>query len=259
MQRREFLWAGLAASARAEDTVWPAGKQAAVSLSFDDARASQIDVGLDLFRDLDLRATWYVLPRGVEPKIAGWKRMLDLGQEIGNHSLTHPCTVNYGIGARSLEQMTLGEMAQNLEAANDEIRRLLGVTPRSFAYPCGQKYVGRGARTESYIPLVAERFTSGRGYLDEAANKPLDCDFAQLLGTAFDDLTFAEMKVHLEKARASKRWIIFCGHEIGKKKYQTTDVDALRELAAYLKDPANGYWTATVGEVARHLRARRGE
>jgi peptidoglycan/xylan/chitin deacetylase (PgdA/CDA1 family) len=256
ISRRFFLTSTIAL---AQSSPWPDGKQAAVSLTFDDARASQIDTGLPLFRELQLPATWYVLPRGVEPKLAGWKEMIALGQEIGNHSLTHPCTVNYGIGSRSLEQMNLAEMAHNLDQANQAITQLLGVTPRSFAYPCGQKFVGRGARIQSYAPLIAERFTSGRGYLDESANKALECDFAQLLGTAFDDLDFVQMRVLLEKARASNRWIIFCGHEIGRRKYQTTDVDALRELAAYLKEPANGYWTATVGEVTKYLRVRRGE
>jgi peptidoglycan/xylan/chitin deacetylase (PgdA/CDA1 family) len=256
---RRFFLSLAAAPLAGQDAIWPNGKRAAVSLSFDDARASQIDTGLALFEDLGFRATWYVLPRAVEKQVAGWKRMVEMGQEIGNHSLTHPCTVNYGIGSQGLEAFTLAGMAANLEEANSQIRELLGVTPRSFAYPCGQKFIGRGSETRSYVPLVAEKFRSGRGYLDEAANKPLDCDFAQLLGTAFDDMDFATMRGHLEKARASGRWILFCGHEIGARKYQTTDVGALRELAAYLKDPAQGFWTDTVGTIAEHLRRRRGE
>jgi peptidoglycan/xylan/chitin deacetylase (PgdA/CDA1 family) len=41
---------------------WPEGKRAAVSLSFDDARLSQIDTGLALFRRLGVKATFYVVP-----------------------------------------------------------------------------------------------------------------------------------------------------------------------------------------------------
>ncbi len=259
MDRRSFLFSALAAPTIANAYPWPAGKKCAVSLSFDDARASQIDVGLPLFEKLDLKATWYVLPNAVAKQVDGWKRMIAMGQEVGNHSLTHPCTVNYGIGAKGLESFTLADMAANLDEANRQIQDLLGVKPVSFAYPCGQKFIGKGAGTRSYVPLIAERFTSGRGYLDEAANKALECDFAQLLGTAFDDMDFPAMKAHLEKARASGRWIVFCGHEIGTKKYQTTDVGALQALADYLKDPAQGYWVDTVGNVTKHLRAQRGE
>jgi peptidoglycan-N-acetylglucosamine deacetylase len=259
MDRRSFLFSAMAAPQVASAYPWPQGKRCAVSLSFDDARASQIDVGLALFDKLGIQATWYVLPRAVEGKLAGWKQMVAMGQEIGNHSLTHPCTVNYGIGSKGLERFTLAEMAANLDEAGLQIQEMLGVQARSFAYPCGQKFVGRGAGTRSYVPLIAEKFSSGRGYLDEAANKPLECDFAQLLGTAFDDMDFPAMKAHLEKARASGRWIVFCGHEIGERKYQTTDVAALRALAAYLQDPAEGYWVDTVGNVTKRLRAERGE
>lgn len=259
MDRRSFLLSALAAPQLANAYPWPTGKRCAVSLSFDDARASQINVGLPLFSRLGLKATWYVLPDAVAKQKAGWQEMVAQGQEIGNHSLTHPCTVNYGIGDKALERYSLADMAANLDEASRRIQDLLGVKPESFAYPCGQKFVGKGAGTRSYVPLVAERFRSGRGYLDEAANKPLECDFAQLLGTAFDDADFPTMKAHLEKARASGRWIVFCGHEIGARKYQTTDVAALEALADYLRDPAQGYWVDTVANVTKHLRAQRGE
>ncbi|MDX2267053.1 MAG: polysaccharide deacetylase family protein [Bryobacter sp.] len=259
MTRRHWL-ATFSTSALAQTGVWPEGKRAALSLSFDDARPSQIDTGLALFRQLKLPATWYVLPGNLQKQVTGWREMLALGnQEIGNHSSTHPCTANYRIGDRALEEMTLADMAANLDRASDAIRSITGVTPRSFAYPCGQKFVGRGARAASYIPLVAERFTSGRGYLDEMGNLPLRCDFAQLLAFGCDDLSFSAMRTLLEKARDSGRWVIFAGHEIGARKFQTTDTEALRELADWLLDPANGYWIDTVGNVTRHLRARRGE
>ena len=63
-------------------------------------------------------------------------------------------------------------MAEQLDGANEQIRRMLGVTPKTFAYPCGQKFVGRGLDVRSYVPLVADRFLAGRGYLDESSNDP---------------------------------------------------------------------------------------
>jgi hypothetical protein len=46
----------------------------------------------------------------------------------------------------------------------------------------------------SYVPLVAERFLVGRGYLDESPNNPAVCDLSQAMGTPFDDLDFTQMK-----------------------------------------------------------------
>ena len=39
---------------------WPNGKRVAVSLSFDDARASQVDVGLDVINPTRVKVTFYV-------------------------------------------------------------------------------------------------------------------------------------------------------------------------------------------------------
>jgi hypothetical protein len=46
-----------------------------------------------------------------------------------------------------------------LLAANETLEELLGVRPRTFAYPCGQRFVGAGENTRSYVPVVARHFT----------------------------------------------------------------------------------------------------
>jgi peptidoglycan/xylan/chitin deacetylase (PgdA/CDA1 family) len=259
MTRRALLAAAASAAApgAAAPFRWPEGKRAAVSLTFDDARLSQVDVGLPLFEKLGAPATFYVLPRSVEKRLDGWKKMVAFGHEIGNHSVAHPCTANYKFTA-GLEDYTLERMDAELVEANSLVRAQLGVTPVSFAYPCGNKFVGRGVDVRSYVPVVARRFQSGRGYLDESANAPDVCDLAQLMGTHFDGLTFAQMKVHLDKAAKDGRWVAFAGHEIGKAAAQTTDTGALTELVAYLKDPANGFWLDTVANIAAYVKRSRG-
>lgn len=237
---------------------WPQGKRAAVSLSFDDARLSQIDTGLALLNKHGVKATFFVQPENLEKRLEGWKKAVVDGHEIGNHSLTHPCTGNYAFSQHNaLEDYSLQMMQRQLEGANAEIERLLGVKPATFAYPCGQKFVGRGAGVRSYVPLVAERFLVGRGYLDESPNDPAICDLAQAMGTVFDDTDFEQMKNVVDQAAREGRWVIFVGHEIGKRGYQTTDAGALEALCEYLKDPANGIWLGTVREIATYIRRQR--
>ena len=238
---------------------WPDGKRAAVSLSFDDARLSQIDTGLALFRKLGVKVTFYVVPEAVEKRLQGWKEAVADGHEIANHSLTHPCTGNYAFSRHNaLEDYDLNKMAKQLDGANEQIQRLLGVKPVDFAYPCGLKFVGRGLDVRSYVPLVAERFLSGRGYLDESPNDPTFLDFPQAMGTAFDEMDFPQMKRLVDEAARNGSWVIFVGHEIGQPAHQTTDIKALETLCAYLKDPANGIWVGTVEEVGSYVRDRRG-
>jgi len=237
---------------------WPPEKRAAISLSFDDARLSQIDNGIALLEKYGIKATFFVSPATVKERLPGWKRAVALGHEIGNHSMTHPCTVNYEFSAQNaLEDFTLASMAKELDDANADVERMLGVKPVSFAYPCGQKFVGRGTEVKSYIPLVAARFLVGRGYLDEAATDPQRCDLAQSMGVGFDALTSSQIMALVDDATKGGRWLIFVGHEIGKTGAQSTDMKALEDLLKYAKDPANGIWIDTVETIGKYVQKQR--
>jgi hypothetical protein len=149
-------------------------------------------------------------------------------------------------------------MQEELEAANQSVEELLGVQPEVFAYPCGQKYVGRGVGTKSYVPLIAQKFLSGRGWLDEAPNDPAFCDLAQLTGREMDGKEFADILPILEQARQAGQWIVLGGHEMGESgRPQTTSLAMLEQLIEYAQNPANGIWLAPVGEIAKYVQEQR--
>jgi hypothetical protein len=238
---------------------WPNGKRAAASLSFDDARTSQVDVGLALLNEHGVKATFYLQAANIHNRLEGWKKALADGHEIGSHTVTHPCTGNYAFSRHNaLEDYTLQMMEEQINDASAQIQQLLGVKPRTFAYPCGQKFVGRGLDVRSYVPLVTEHFVAGRGYLDESPNDPAFCDLSQAMGTPFDDMDLDHMKALVDEAAKQGRWVIFVGHDIGTRGYQMTDTSALGPLCDYLRDPAKGIWIGTVDEVASYIRQQRG-
>ncbi len=233
---------------------WPDGKRAALSLSFDDARLSQPDEGIPLLDRYGVKATFYVQPGPLDQRLEAWKKAVADGQEIGNHSVSHPCTGNFVWSRRNaLEGYSLGKMRTQLEEADRLIHEKLGVTPTSFAYPCGQKFVGRGKHVQSYVPLVAELFSSGRGWLDENSNDPWFCDMAQLLAMESDNKDFDRIRPLIEDAVTHGRWLILAGHEIGDSDAQTTYSSTLDALCRYANDPANGIWIAPVGTVANYV------
>jgi len=237
---------------------WPDGKRVAVSLSFDDARPSQVDVGVPLLDEYGVRATFYVSPSRVPERLDAWKAAVAAGHEMGNHSMQHACTGNFAWSRqKALEDYTLKQMAEELDQASAEIRQLLGVHAMTFAYPCGQKFVGRGQRVRSYVPLVAERFAAGRGWRDETANDPAFCDPAQLLAVELDGLTFEQLKTLVEAAAERGAWLVLAGHEIGQKGRQTTRADTLRAFCEYAADAENGLWVDTVANVARYVAEHR--
>ena len=95
----------------------------------------------------------------MEARLEGWKEIVKDGHEIGNHTLYHPCTGNFPWAReKALENYSLASMRSELISANEQIHEMLGVVPRSFAYSCGQTFVGRGANTQSYVPLIDELF-----------------------------------------------------------------------------------------------------
>ena len=234
---------------------WPEGKRAAISLSFDDARESQVIVGTKLLDQYGIKATFYVVPSTMQRQLEGWKAAVASGHEIGNHSLTHPCMENFDWSrSNALENYSLKTMKKNIQECTKKIEELLGVTPEVFAYPCGQKYIGRGAKTKSYVPLISKMFVSGRGWLDEAPNNPRYCNFAQLTGVEMDGKNFEQILLLIEGAKKSGKWLVLAGHEMGEEGQQTTRLSMLKKLAEYVQNPANAVWIAPVGTVAKYIK-----
>ena len=138
--------------------------------------------------------------------------------------------------------------------ANNRIYQLLGVKPIVFAYPCGQKFVGRGVDTKSYVPLVAEMFITGRGFLEETPNDPLFTDFAQITGIEMDGKDFEQILPLLQEAGKKGQWVVLAGHEMAEGDVQTTRLTMLRKLIAYAQDPSNRLWIAPVGTIATYIK-----
>jgi len=239
---------------------WPDGKRVALSLSFDDARLSQIDVGLPLFERLGAKATFYLVPSTAERRLDGWKKAAAAGHEIANHTLNHPCSGNFPWSReKALEKYSMEKMRDELVGANAKIETMLGVRSVSFAYPCGQTFIGRSVDTRSYVPLVAEHFLTGRGWMDEAPNDPIYCDMSQLTGIEMDGRDFDQILPIIERAREAGHWVVLGGHEIGQGGNQTTRVEMLEKLVRYAGDPANKVWLAPVGVVAKYVLEHRGK
>lgn len=241
-----------------EEFSWPEGKTIALSLSFDDARESQVKGGTALLDEYGIKATFFVVPAQVESQLEGWKKAVANGHEIGNHTLTHPCSGNYAWARqKALENYNLKRMKKELESCSGQIEKLLGVKPEVFAYPCGHTYVGRGSSTKSYVPLVAKHFFAARTYRDNIPNDPAFCDLAQLTGIDMDEKDFDEILTLLERAKENHHWVILGGHEMGASGHQTTRLSMLKKLLDYARDPANGVWVAPVGTVAHYLEKRK--
>lgn len=237
---------------------WPEGKRMALSLSFDDARKTNIRQGTDLFDKYGVKVTFYVVPSNVKKDLELWQKAARNGHEMGNHSVIHPCSGNFGWShTNALEIYTLDRMRAELIDASNQIKELLGVTPTTYAYPCGLTTIGRGVNAQSFVPLIAEMFVAGRGWLDEAPVDPAYCDMAQLTGVEMDGKDFEELLPMIERAQQKGQWLVLAGHETAESGHQTTRLKTLEKLIQYALDPKNGVWIAPIGEIAAYVKQKR--
>jgi hypothetical protein len=219
-----------------------------VSLSFDDARPSQVSRGLDLLERLGIQATFFVLPGIARRDVRGWRAIVERGHEIGNHSLRHPCTGNLRSARRGgLEQLTLADIEADLDEANGQLEELLGATPRVFAYPCGQTFVGRGTATQSYVPVVARKFLVGRTFNNPWTNAPLRCDLAQVAAINTDAMPIERLRGHLDAALTEGSWVVLGGHEIGGSGHDSTLPATIEAVVRWCRGA--GVRLGTVGAV----------
>jgi peptidoglycan-N-acetylglucosamine deacetylase len=235
---------------------WPDGRLGAVSLTFDDGVASQLRLAVPALNEAGLQATFYLTPRGGdwEARLAPWVAVADAGHEIGNHSLTHPCTRGFSdrLDVPCLERMTLAGIEDDILEAERRLRAVIPQHgPRSFCYPCYFSYVGEGADRQSYVPVIARHFVAGRTK-GERANHPLTSDLHDLSSFPVERMGGAELVGLAERAAAAGRWTVLTFHGIHEGHLSVAAGD-LQELIDHLRRHRERIWTAPVATVAQHI------
>jgi len=231
------------------------GRRGAVSLTYDDGTANQLEKAIPALDERDLRGTFYLNPRDriMKQALSHWQAVAACGHEIGNHTLSHPCPSAI-TGGRGLEDMTLDELEADILAAQGQLQT---IAPHqkvwTFAYPCYSTYVGRGAGRQSYVPVVARHFSAGRAGGELGfSNRPGLLDPAVLVGTPLERLTGKEAVALVEKLTDQGQWVILVFHDIDEGVLPVRRADYLLVLD-YLSDARDRIMTAPVAEIARLL------
>ena len=245
---------------------WPAGIKAAVSISFDHSTQSQLEKGIPILDRHGIKASFYPDIPELKKRLTGWRKAAVAGHEIGNHSLHHPCSAGFRFERKRGEKYALeGESLESVEGdimeANAELTEIFGKVPRTFAYPCGEIFVGRGAESRSYVPVVARHFIAGRGFNLDFSNDPAACDLMKVNALAVDGWSYASFIRAIEQAAKSGDWVVFCGHGVEPRggKYPAISPVELEKVCAWLEQHKGEIWTGTVAEVAEYITENRGK
>jgi peptidoglycan/xylan/chitin deacetylase (PgdA/CDA1 family) len=96
-----------------------------VALTFDDGPSRWTPLVLDLLREHEMRATFFVIGTRVRehPDLA--RRIVAEGHELGSHTLTHP----------RLTEIPDDEVRAEIQGGQDAVEEVLGEAPRLFRAP----------------------------------------------------------------------------------------------------------------------------
>jgi sialate O-acetylesterase len=145
-------------------------------------------------------------------------------------------------------------MADEIRMANVLLESIDGGSPRSFAYPCGDRTAG----DSSYLEEVRRLFPCARGVegklqtLDEI--DPYDVGACMIVKK-----TAEEMIGLVERAAARKALLVFLFHGVGGGHAIDVPASSHRALLAYLKSREGVVWVAPLREVIEFVRETRAE
>lgn len=232
------------------------GLNGAVSLTFDDGTANQLERAVPLLDSFEIRSTFYLHARDrlMEQHSDDWKAVADSGHEIGNHTRSHRCPNAIMGGRGGVEDMTLEEIEADILEAQE---RLQTIAPHqkhwTFAYPCGATYVGAGIKQKSYVPIVAKHFAAGRAQGEYGfGNHPDTMDAAALFGTRVDRMTGFEMIGLVQELTEAGLWVILCFHDISGRRISVEE-DEFRSLLRYLSDRKREIAVAPVVDIMKTI------
>lgn len=100
-----------------------------VALTFDDGPTDETRHLLDILRERDLRATFFVVGSQVSKRPELVRRMMDEGHEVGNHSFHHP----------HLDELGLAQIREEIRACDDAVFHATGARMALFRPP-GMRY-----------------------------------------------------------------------------------------------------------------------
>jgi|HubBroStandDraft_4_1064222.scaffolds.fasta_scaffold40465_2 peptidoglycan/xylan/chitin deacetylase (PgdA/CDA1 family) len=220
---------------------------AAVSLTFDDARAVHLDVAIPQLNKRHLNATFFVIVSKLT-RMDDWKKARAEGHEIGNHSVTHE------------HAAVLTRVSEELEV--EDAKRFLDSNFKSnisiFAYPYAElspglvewvktyDFAARGWQGDNMSPYVTV------GMEPDWYNLPSQPSY-----TKYDAGVYRSW---IDKAFELHAWTTLQIHGIGDPSTgfepipTPTFITLLDDLKA---DQSRGLWVAPFGTVAAYLRAQR--
>ncbi|MES3021208.1 MAG: polysaccharide deacetylase family protein [Pseudomonadota bacterium] len=238
---------------------WPGKIKAAVSLAYDDALDSQLDVALPALNKRGLKASFYLQlsNTSVGARMAEWRAAARSGHELGNHTLFHQCSSAQPDRAwvqahRDLESTSVAQLKDQIQLANVMLYAIDGKRARTFTAPCGDGQ----ARGVNYLGAIKADFVAikaGGGSGIAPSMAALDVHAVNIYAPV--GMSGKQLIDMVKAAVAQGTMLNLTFHGIGGD-YLTTSRQAHEELLAYLADNSDTIWTDTFLNIATFAHAQ---
>lgn len=244
-----------AENAKPASFVWPAGKIAAVSLAYDDALPTQLDVAVGQLNKAGLKASFY-LPLSaptVQQRLADWRAVAAAGHELGNHSLFHQCSKSapgrdWVAASRDLDTTAPDKLLDEIRLGNSFLQAIDGRQLRTYTAPCTDQ-LASGIR---YLPLLQQDFVAIKAVVGSVVADMQQLDPYQVPVLAPVAVSGAELIAQVKQAGERGTMVNFTFHGIGGD-HLAVSREAHQQLLDYLAANPQ-YWTATFIDIMQHVR-----
>mgnify|MGYP003671603203 FL=1 len=231
------------------------GRQAAVVLTYDDALNVHLDNVVPALEAHGLKGTFYLAAffDGSKNRINDWKKAAELGHELGNHTLYHPCDAS--LPGRSwvspdndLHNYTTAQILKEIRMTNVFLETLDGKKERTFAYTCGDTATGEG----SFMEDIKGDFVASRG-VRGALNLIGNINLLNVDSYGINGESGEELIQLVKEAQEKNALITFLFHGVGGEHNLNVTLEAHQMLIDYLAENKETIWTTTMLEAAKHV------
>jgi peptidoglycan-N-acetylglucosamine deacetylase len=231
------LIALLPGTALAKGFDWPAGKSAAIVLTYDDSLASHLDIAAPQLEAAGFRGTFFLNGTFASVLLPRWRALAANGHELGNHSIFHPCPAgSFKMDKQfETERYTIPGMLREIGAMNTLLTAIDGQTRRTMSLPCSVALAGGvdyidALRGSGLIRYVRTGVPDGGVVSDPAMLDPF-----RVPSRSFPDTVTAEQLIAFVKEVQAKGGMgVFMFHGVGGD-YLVNSAAAHQGLVNYLK------------------------
>ncbi len=260
--KRALLAFGLlvASLAHAADApfVWPHGTKAAVSLAYDDALNSQLDIAIPALNRAGLKGSFYLTlsSETVRKRMTDWRAAARRGHELANHTLFHQCSRaapdrEWVAVENDLDHTSVAQLLAQIRVGNTLLHAIDGKRERTFTTPCGDLQAGG----ENYLAAIKSDFVAAKSAFGGIATTMQFFDPYRVTIATPTNVTGAELIDIVKRAASAGTMANITFHGVGGD-YLSVSKEAHAELLAYLAAHRDIYWTDTFINIMKYVIAK---